>query len=256
MRSDHSVVPGCHARDPSRLIEVEGMHNFRDVGGYPVAGGTTRWGMLFRGGTLRGISQPALDQLARLGVRTVVDLRETVELDEVPLAQRAGGFARLSNPIFRERTFISTGGNLEPLYHQILEQCAAEIVSAIELLARPGALPAVVHCSAGKDRTGLVIALTLSALGVSDEVVSQDYGLTEELLTEEIRTHIFAKSEKLGISAQKIVTLMGSPPRVLQAILAGLRHQSGGAEGYLLAHGLRTQALDALREALIDTTAA
>ncbi|WP_019873439.1 tyrosine-protein phosphatase [Sporichthya polymorpha] len=231
------------------------MHNFRDVGGYPVAGGTTRWGVLYRAGTLHGISEATRAQLTGLGIRTVVDLRETVEAGDAPAPHHAGTFARVSNPIFRQRDIVGTVTDLEPLYLQILEQCAPEIVSAIGLLASPETLPAVVHCSAGKDRTGLVIGLTLSAIGAADEVVAQDYGLTEEFLTGELRTHIAAKSEQLGISTQKLVTLMGSPPRVLQATLDALRGRFGGAEGYLLAHGLRPESLDVLREALIERDA-
>lgn len=253
MTDQGSAIPAARNGARPRLLQVEGMHNVRDVGGYPVfGGGTTRWGVLFRGGTLGGLPEGTRAQLGAIGVRTVVDLREAVEFDAVQVPEMAGAPAKRDNPIFRDRKFAALSSELEPLYLQILELCAAEIVSAIGLLATPGALPAIVHCSAGKDRTGLVIGLTLSAVGVPDEVVTQDYGRTEEHLTDELRQHIAAKGAKLGIDAQRIALLMGSPPRVLQSVLDVIRHEFGGAEGYLLTHGLPQSALDCLREQLVD----
>lgn len=256
--ASRAAIPGARRSDGgSRFVAVEGMRNLRDIGGYPVdGGGTTRWGLLFRSGALGELTPAAREQMAALGLRTIVDLREEDEVADLPSLALPEGIAGHRNPVFRDRLALPELRDLQQMYEQILEVAAAEIVAAVELLAAPGALPGLVHCSAGKDRTGLVIALLLSALGVPDAIVAEDYGRTAETLTGEYRERIMAKAILLGLNPERAAGLMGSPPEVMRVILATVRDQYGGAGGYLLAHGCPPAALPSLREQIVDPVAA
>ncbi|MBA3742571.1 tyrosine-protein phosphatase [Sporichthya sp.] len=239
-----------------RFVTVAGLHNLRDVGGYAVAGGgTTRWGQLLRGGALDELNAAAHEPMTGFGLRTIIDMREDKELRGLPDSVFPAGVTNHRSPLYRGRISIAGMDNLPDIYTEILTVCGPEIAAVLELLAAPGGLPAVVHCSAGKDRTGLVIGLLLSVLGVADEVVAQDYAITETAYSDHERERMIRKGLEMGANADRITELMGSPPVVMHTILDWLRAEYGGVEAYLLAGGLRPQSLTALREALVDPAA-
>ena len=236
-----------------RFVNVAGLHNLRDVGGYPVTGGgTTRWGLLLRGGALDELTASAHVSMADLGLRSIIDMREDTELLGLPASVFPEGVIGHRSPLYRGRLSLAAMESLQEVYTEILQLCGPEIAAVIELLATPGALPAVVHCSAGKDRTGLVIGLLLSALGVPDAIVAEDYGITESAYSDDERERMIRKGLEMGANATKIDELMGSPPPVMLEMLDWLRAQYGGIEGYLLAGGVRPQSLAALRDALVE----
>ncbi len=236
-----------------RFVVVEGLHNLRDVGGYAVTGGgTTRWGLLYRGGALEDLGAASHARLAGIGLRTIVDMREDTELADLPASVFPAGVAAHRNPLYRARISLADMDSLEEIYLEILRICGPEIAAVLEVLAAPDALPALVHCSAGKDRTGLVIGLLLSVLGVPDEAVAQDYGITETVWTDSERERMTRKGLAMGAKATRIKELMGSPPAVLHATLAWLRAEYGSVEAYLLAGGLRPESLATLRERLVS----
>jgi protein-tyrosine phosphatase len=236
-----------------RFVTVAGLHNLRDVGGYPATGGgTTRWGLLLRGGALDELSTTAHESMAEFGLRTIIDMREDKELRGLPESVFPAGVTNHRSPLYRGRLSIAAMETLQEVYTEILQLCGPEIAAVLEVLAGPEALPAVVHCSAGKDRTGLVIGLLLSAIGVPDGIVAQDYGMTESAYSEDERERMIRKGLQMGANATKIDELMGSPPAVMLEMLAWLRANYGSVEGYLLAGGLRPQSLDALRDALVE----
>lgn len=235
-----------------RFVVVAGLHNLRDVGGYAVdGGGTTRWGLLYRGGALEDLGAASHEPMAGIGLRTIVDMREDTELEDLPPSLFPAGVTGHRNPLYRGRISIAEMDTLEEIYREILAVCAPEIVAVLELLAGPDALPALVHCSAGKDRTGLVIGLLLSALGVSDDLVARDYGITESAWSDDERERMVRKGLAMGAKATRIDELIGSPPALMHAILAWVRSEYGSAEGYLLAGGLRPESLDSLRDRLV-----
>jgi protein-tyrosine phosphatase len=128
-------------------------------------------------------------------------------------------------------------------------------VSTLEILAAPGALPGLVHCRAGKDRTGMVIAMALSAVGVPDDTLAEDYGLTETTYTDEIRATYAAEAVTMGVRTSRVGALMGSPPVALRTALGVLRARHGSVRQYLLDQGLAPESLEALRKALVQPAA-
>jgi protein-tyrosine phosphatase len=168
----------------SRFIEFDRLHNFRDVGGYRTAGGSPiRWGRLYRSDSLGRLAGRDLERFQNLGVRAVVDLRYPWEIDtggRVPeqpdlayynlsIEKRPYDQASLDASVDPVRTFADK--NME-----VAIEGAAEIRAALDVIASTE--PVVVHCSVGKDRTGLIVALALGLLGVSDRDIIDDYALT------------------------------------------------------------------------------
>ncbi len=161
-----------------RHLPVEGTHNLRDVGGYPThAGGRVAWRTLFRSDSLHRLDSDGVAGLAGLDLRTIVDLRADIEVEQRPSAA-AGLPARIVRaPIVRDPIGLPPT-DLRGEYRYMIDECGDPIGAAVRELCAPGALPALVHCAAGQDRTGVVIALVLAVLGVPDELIGADYSLS------------------------------------------------------------------------------
>jgi protein-tyrosine phosphatase len=230
---------------------IPGTYNFRDLGGLPATGGTTRPGRLLRSDALTGLADDGFEALLELGVRTAVDLREPKERRHDP-PTLADGTVIHHQPIFANAFELNDHAGLPEIYAGMLEHCGDRIAGVIRLLAEPDALPAVIFCSAGKDRTGLVAALTLSALGVPDELVAEEYARTEQVMHGAFRDVLIERSVKAGYNTQALAVKLGSPASLMRETLADLRERHNGAAGYLLDHGLEPQALDRLRHALVS----
>lgn len=234
-------------------VEVEGAFNLRDVGGLPVSGGgQIRSGRLFRSGTLADITEAGAVQLHALGLRTVIDLREPIEDNILPGALASAGVLRhLALPVYRGRFDFRVYQGLDALYADVVDRGADSLIEAITALSGAGALPGLVHCSAGKDRTGLVVGLLLSAVGVPDESVAADFTLTEQHFVGEARERALRRAAELGMSGQQLAVVSGAPTSVMLELLASLRAASGSPERYLVERGLSPDVLTRLRQTLV-----
>lgn len=233
----------------SRRLLTAGTFNTRDAGGYPLAGGgTVRTGVLFRSDGLGRLDDGDRDLLASLGLRTIIDLRESGELQSTPSALGSLDAAVLHRPVLEGRR-PALADSLEAVYEFFVDECGTALATAVRELAQPGALPALVHCTAGKDRTGVVVALALSVAGVSDEDIAADYALTGMFLNEHFLAAIRSGTAATG---RKVSRAMATdcPPELILNTLARMRTRSGSIEGYLLEHGATPEDLNALCEAL------
>jgi protein-tyrosine phosphatase len=241
-------VDVAYPQDPRRRIELAGVLNFRDVGGYPVAGGgSVRWRTLFRSDALHGLDPAGLAAVTDLRLRTVVDLRTQLELDHAPspVSGRATHISMLTGD------FQGVPFELGALYRYFVDECGGQIVAAIAGLCADDALPALVHCSAGKDRTGVVIALILAVLGVPDELIAADYALSGLYLDPDQTPAIGQLSASTGLGEELTRALLSSPPELILEVLERVRAVTGSVDGYLRAHGLAGSGLARLRAALI-----
>jgi protein-tyrosine phosphatase len=186
--------------------------------------------------------------LRALGVRTAVDLRQPVErrLDPADL----GELAAVELPVLGSGLHIAPDAGLADVYRQLLEERGERLTEVVRRLARPDALPALVFCSAGKDRTGLVSALALAAAGAGDDAIVRDYAATEPNMHGAFRRAIVARAVSAGITEQEVATKVGSPPAVMRETLAWLTDRHGGIERFLRAHGMTPAELESLREAM------
>lgn len=184
---------------PDRHIPLQGASNFRDFGGYPTADGrTVKWRRLFRSDRLSELTPADYETLSTHGVRVVYDLRRDSETAAAPTAWPGAHAPEIiRSPLFNDEsgpnTFQRVAANeaarhdadlsraiMRGMYvRMVTEPTALVAIGRIfTRLAHPGAVPALLHCSGGKDRTGVTCALILSALGVSREDVIEDFMLT------------------------------------------------------------------------------
>jgi protein-tyrosine phosphatase len=210
--------------------------------------------VLFRSDAPTKLAAEGRAAIAAVGVRTAIDLREPAEreLDPVDLTGLAIDVRHV--PILGGEVDVKTSVSLEQIYIALLENRGVALTTAVRLLSDPDALPALVFCSAGKDRTGLVIALTLAALGVGEDEIVSDYVLTERAMANGFRTVITKRAVAAGISEQEIAVKVGAPPELMRRALAWLRAHDGAAS-YLRRHGLSDQQLAGLRRGLTDGSA-
>lgn len=242
---------------PERHIACDGAFNIRDVGGYATTDGqTVRWQALYRADGLHRIPADAVTTLERLGWRTVLDLRTTDEVDAG--AFRCNGVEVIHLPVLRSTWGVPEVSDIEPVsflsthYLRMLVEGANAIAAAFEILASPTHLPAVFHCSAGKDRTGVLAALVLSALGVPDDVVAADYHLSAIAVDQLVAWLKATRPDLNEEMARQPKAFLSSPPEAMLTFLDELRARFGSVEGYLACIGVGDDRVAALRQALLD----
>jgi protein-tyrosine phosphatase len=252
-----------------RRLAIEGTLNFRDLGGYAGTGRhRVRWGLVYRSDNLAALTVSGWSVMAGLGLRSVFDLRHEVERQRSPTAIPAGldihsthlpvGGEAAEAPDVVELLGRKRGAQfgvdfMIDMYETLLREHAPVFGTLLTALADPARLPAVFHCTAGKDRTGIAAALLLSALGVDRQQVLDDYELTTVLRSEQRIAELRPALEEVGVDVEAVRPFLSAPRPALESALAALDRTHGGIEGYLLgAAGVRLETLDALRRTLLD----
>jgi protein-tyrosine phosphatase len=239
-----------------RHIALERALNFRDVGGYRTAdGGRVRWRRLFRAGGLSELSETDLAILRELGIVTVVDLRSTAEwesgrfpVDQIPVAIH---HVPIVEQILDPTRYALPEGMLAARYQDYARIGAAPIAKALSVIADPAGHPIVVHCLAGKDRTGVVVALTLALVGVDDETIAQDYALSN-LAMADLRALAEANPDRPPRPTALSDEVFSAKPTNITSLLAALRDAHGSIEDYVVGAGVKPESIDALRAALVE----
>jgi protein-tyrosine phosphatase len=236
-----------------RVVQVEGAYNVRDLGGYKTKDGLmTRWGVLFRADGLHKLTEESRRVLVGKGVRTVIDLRYVKELEEKQDAFAQSGevdyhHVSLINSSSAGTTKISSLGDL---YINMLDNAQVELLRVFELLGECSDGAVLFHCTAGKDRTGVVAALLLDLAGVPSETIAEDYALTSECLEpimDELRT-----GRPPAVPEDVYEQLLGCDPVHMLSMLRHLESRYGNAERYLLGIGLPAEKVQALKEQLVQ----
>ena len=253
--------------DMHRVIALEGGTNFRDLGGYPTTdGGRVRWGRVFRSAALHRLTPSDLAAIERLGLRAVYDLRGDEERDGAP-SVLPGGVRCVLLPIggaaakTQELTDLVLAGKLGEvpsdflarIYEAMSEVAAPTFGRLLTGLADPDGSPALVHCTAGKDRTGMGAALLLSVLGVDEETILDDYELSAAHYTDRQLARLRPKLADAGIDAARYRAVFGAPRHALAALLATLRARYRSVEGYLEEEaGVAPEVFTHLRARLVE----
>lgn len=242
--------------ETSTRIPVPGTYNFRDVGGLPASTGTVRDGVLFRSDGLYRIGPEGREMLKELGIGIVIDLRDEQEAERMPDDIDGLELEVLRLPVF-EGSGASQGAggiSLEALYDRIVTMHASVVVSALREISSAGDRAIVVHCTAGKDRTGVVIALALLAVGVDREAVIDDYARTEANLAGEWLEEMIELIGRYGVpDSPALRTLMGGSPReAIEGVIETIERSHGSTREYLLASGLTLADLAALETLLVQ----
>jgi len=246
-------------RDRDRHVSFEACFNFRDLGYETADGRRVRRGALYRSDSLQFLTADDLEVLGKLGVRTIVDLRSSAELARA--ASRIGDLADVAvhhAPLFEEHALPFKPAGLtdpEPPPGETYLAIAADGRDAIGAAVRSivlGEHAVVFHCAAGRDRTGMLAALILSALGVPDETIVADYALSDRAHEPAI-AWAEANAPELAAEIKSLPDwLVSASPVVMQAFLDGLRARHGSIEGYLAAIGVGEHLVGGLRRRLLE----
>lgn len=232
------------------ILDVGGVTNVRDVGGIPAAGGRIRSGVLLRSGQLSGATTAGAAEL-RQRVRRIVDLRDGEEVAAEPSEIDGPDTTHLPLFLGSVRSFFESDTSLDDLYLHLLEESSERLVDAIRIIA--AGEPTLVHCTVGKDRTGVTVALALSAAGADREAVIADYAMTESQLPAQRSQRIVAYLQAQHPEAVHAVALATqSPAPVMRRLLEQVDERWGSAAGYLLAHGFSQDELYALIRTLVE----
>jgi protein-tyrosine phosphatase len=229
MSTDALINPGSgHPWPRVRVLPLEGGRNFRDLGGYRAADGRqVKWGVLFRSGSLVGLTRADWEHLVARGVQTLCDFRSTREreAEPVPLSDypSVSYWARDYHTSFADlrtlmRSGIGTGVAARQAMltgYRALPFDQASAYRHLFACLKAGRIPLVFNCSAGKDRAGTAAALVLSALGVPRDIVMEDFALTNQVL--DLRHALLKHGPDLAKDAQ--TSLAKQPPEVITAIL-------------------------------------
>ena len=262
-RSPDSPADSCSdaSAGPDRLVPFESVGNFRDLGGYESRlGGTVRWGRVYRSAALHEMTADDRRRFDQLGIVTVFDLRSALEFEEHPDPMPAISVPVLGRFIDHNEppdfaSVIDHDGGVEFMVRMcmnILDHGGDEIGIVLGTLAEVDGLPAVFHCTAGKDRTGIIAALVLEVLGVDRDDVLDDFQLTERYRVPQLDSAVFQRMVGFGMPPEAAAGVLGAPRELMATVLEGLDGRYGGAERYLVDRaGLTSAALDDLRHNLL-----
>ena len=251
-RKDHAVrdlhdAPRPRPGYPVRVIDtaarhlpLDGTRNVRDVGGYPAADGRrVRWRTLLRSDELTRLPARAQEELVELGVRQVIDLRWPEELERAPNVFVRSDRVRYT-PISLLADDPTPHGGLAGMYRHVFDARAEQLAAVVRALLADGGLPAVIGCAAGKDRTGVTVALLLDLVGVDHATIVDDYALSAGYFARPAVGTI----EKDDWRHPELI--VESTPVYMRVALDHLATEHGGARALLRAQGITDAELDRL----------
>ncbi|MDT0509589.1 tyrosine-protein phosphatase [Novosphingobium sp. MMS21-SN21R] len=260
--------------DQSQTLDLVGGCNFRDLGGYPVAGGgTVRRGLVYRSGVLTYLTDGDHAAIAPLGIRTIVDLRRDDEIASEP-THWAGPVQKLSWQLDESIASSQRGAAWEQVATgpELRAWLIGSYPTMQDWLVRPlrglfGALlddqtPLVFHCAAGKDRTGFCAAIILGLAGVDEDTILADFALTDTAVDLYAFTRVH-RAARMGLTDgehpfEKMApdvrdALMRADPAYLKAALDSVAERHGSIAGYAQAAlGLDEAQIAAIRERLVE----
>jgi protein-tyrosine phosphatase len=244
----------------NRHHPFEGCFNFRDIGGYRNADGRqVRWGKYFRAGRQDRMTDDDLAKLKSLDIQTQIDLRRPDEAGmqgKGPLESLGatyhniavipeGGSDRLSQ-------LVGDSGISGKRYLGYLGFGPDSWRRMFEIFAASEHHPVLVHCTAGKDRTGVTTAFLLTILGVDRAVIEADYLLTNRDVARQVDFLEQYVGLPDGMSRENMMLAAGVPETAMRDFLDGLDSQYGGAIGYLSDIGIGTEIQEAIRHHYLE----
>ncbi|MCP3987964.1 MAG: tyrosine-protein phosphatase [Actinomycetia bacterium] len=255
--------PDWSPSTPGALIELDGTMNLRDLGGWPATGGATAYGRLYRSDRLSGLSDADHRHLEGREIVTVIDLRYEAEVNEHPSRLWSSVTNHHEIPmggdLADQRSFVERvlAGDLEGIsdddvaesYVTMLDTHADQFGQAIEALLAPG--PALFHCTAGKDRTGLLSMLVLGTVGVSDDDIISDFVLSNKYRASRRIEQLRPTFEAQGLDIDRYRPALSAPGPAMIKALEWITSTSGTAERYLTMEAGVAEAASRLRQLLI-----
>jgi protein-tyrosine phosphatase len=243
----------------TRVLTLDGCFNFRDLGGYEtVDGRSVRWRRLFRADGPHALTDADARTLGGLGIATIIDLRTIDETEQRGrwhdhLARAAYHHLPMTDVLPDEAEMMKwvEAAHIGDHYGKIASRGTNAIAASLRLLGDDTTFPAMFHCSAGKDRTGVLAAIVLGLLGVPDETIVDDYALSREAM-ERMWVWLRANATDPEQLDRYAPAVRSAEPLTMRVFLDGLREEYGSFERYAAALGLGDADVDALRAALLE----
>jgi len=242
---------------PVRHIAVDGLYNLRDLGGYATARGTqTAWRQFLRADSPHALNERGQARLQAEGLATVIDLRTGAEIAQAPnpFAGRPG-VVYAHRPLFDQLAPAALADvdpavcPLKGFYRTALDDRHEALRDIMELIARSDEGAVMFHCTAGKDRTGLVAALLLGLAEVAAEDIIADYALTEGLIAGLVARFLEA-AERDGRDVAAYGRLLASPAATMRETLGHIQGRYGSVPRYLADIGVSQGDISALSDRL------
>ncbi len=248
-----------------RCLEMDGPDNFRDLGGYPTAQGSyLRWGRVFRSDRLDGLSADDQEQLESLGISTVFDLRSNAEAaaapDPLPSTIKYA-HRPMSSDVAQHRSFLKriVDGSISKFdnddmasgYLNMLEGFGDYFIEVIDEIVAGNRI--LFHCTAGKDRTGVMAMVLLGLAGVPEPYLLDDYELSQQYRRPDTDSPFRAKIRSAGFNPDDFETMWQSPRAVMRLTLDGLAQRWGDHANYLNWIGVSDETIAAARAELCTT---
>lgn len=236
-----------------RFLPLSGTMNTRDLGGLPLTGGgLTRTGVYYRSDVPMGLRDDDFAELKRRAVTTVIDLRQPYELERDPSCLHGRPELDWHNVEVWGHIDKSSAPDDEydivAFYRAALDHAGAGFARAVDLLAHSRGA-AMFHCTAGKDRTGLLAFLILEVAGVPLEAIVDDFALTHDRIGP-LRERLLADAERNGVSREQFGRLLGATPDLILPAVEHLHSSYGSATEYLASNGVSATTLDLIKQRL------
>ncbi|KOS58159.1 tyrosine-protein phosphatase [Rhodococcus rhodochrous] len=232
------------------VTDLDVLPNLRDLGGLPAVGGRrTRGGVLYRS-ALPAPGDTCPTAVADWPARTVIDLRSPREFATRahPLQSDTTAVHLISLLTDAEVTAPSRGTQLAEIYHTVVTHAGGQLAAVVQLAATaPG--PVLLHCAAGKDRTGIAVALLLRLAGVGTDDIVADYVATNEHMPA-VLARLTRFAPELGRTHPHDRDLRGAVPEALEAVLARWDAHPGGVHGWVRSHGATDETIQLWTERL------
>ena len=247
-------------QEPGRRIELPGVYNMRDIGGYQTEDGQhTRWRTFVRADSLHRLSSKSQEELIDLGIRSVIDLRQTTETISEPDVFYGSSKTRYyhmnmigDDQVYEMQEDLETSARVAVGYSQWIDRRADAIGNILRTLALPGSVPAIYHCAGGQDRTGIISALLLGLAGVPDQTIASDYALTAKYQVD----LYFSNDAPPDVVPEEYTVeaylARNCPPEAMLLTLRHIQERYSGIENYVRATGLDDNDIARLRKALIE----
>lgn len=242
------------------IRDPEGIHNFRALAPYPLRdGGAIRGGMIYRSGALDLMTEADAACLSdEVGLRTILDLRHPDELAHAPhsLTDRAIALSIFPEGATQESLIAElnglygTGPRPERYFHYLMVG-GDRMAQAFGLFAEEATYPILVHCTAGKDRTGVLLALLMDVLGADDADIASEYALSDAGI-ERLIAYLRASGRTLEGTEDEIRARLACPPERATGFIELVRERWGSAEGFFLSHGISEAQIARVRELLVE----
>ncbi|MEM9954245.1 MAG: tyrosine-protein phosphatase [Chloroflexota bacterium] len=243
------------------ILQFEGSYNSRDLGGLPTNDGkVTQSKVLIRSGNLDKLTQAGQQSVLGYGIQTIIDLRNEWEMEYYPnVFAESDKLTYLPLPLIGDNLSHDTEWQkhtrdyveLHELYIKYLDGCQAQIGQIVSAIVEQNS-PVIIHCHAGKDRTGIISALVLGAVGATDEAIAKDYALTKKYIQ-----HLIVEWRDYAIENDRDLEQFerdnATNPKTIYEMFRHIRTSYGSIKDYLKQCGLSDKQLSRLREKLIRT---